>query len=794
MLKQRLLTSVFLGALIIPAAHAQSANDGTTTTNLGTLTTTGAGTAAANTPGGGQMVNEDSTKQVSTVTRTFIQTQAPSSNPFQLLQFQPSVNTNSTDGTGGVGGSLNVRGFDSSEMGFTIEGVPVNDSGNYAVYPQEYVDAENLSNIFLSQGSVDLNAPHIGASGGNIGISMIDPSDKRGGYVSQGIGNYNDHRSFLRLESGLLPTGTKFYVSTSYSSVNKWRGPGDDQKYNIEAKLIQQLPHDSSITASFIYVWERNYSYRAFTKAQLQQNSTQDYDASYTPGDTNYYKLRVNPFRNIITTIVGSFGITDNLRLTIQPYFWYGYGNGGGAANLNVKGPNANAGGFGDIFSTQADYPFALNGSPTSSGGTKVTAYDPSITTTYRPGIINTLTYTLANHTLSAGYWLEVTRHKQTGTYELLGSNGIPNDIWGANGTVIDPATGAPIQRRNQLTNNIAQEFFLTDDATYLQGRLHTYAGLRTPNYERKTVNEVNYSTTPNAQGQTNAQLSPSKQRRDYNDILPYVGVSYNITPVQMVYADFAGTYRAPQNYAFFDLPTRVANQKPESAYTTEIGYRYQTDKVLFQADAYNTHFVNREGAVGVDPVDLSTLDRNIGSTQDYGIELALGIEPVDHLSIHAEASYNASKLLDNISTAVSVKGNTVVVYLPTKGKQFPDVPEETASIGADYAITPVFSVGGNVKYTGVRYSTYVNDESAAPNFYAEFHADYHLPRFGFLQDPTIQLNVTNPFSFNYLGIISGTQLNAHNVTVNGVTAPGTAPTYDPAAPASFTVTLSTPF
>jgi iron complex outermembrane receptor protein len=774
MLKQRLLASVFLCATIAPVAHAQ-----TDTTNLGTLSTTGAGNAAANTPGGGLLVNETSTKQVSTVTRTFIQTQAPSSNPFQLLQFEPSVNAQSIDSTGSVGGSLNVRGFDSSEMGFTIEGVPVNDSGNYAVYPQEYVDAENLDNIFLSQGSVDLNAPHVGASGGNIGISMIQPSDKAGGYVAQGYGTNNEHRSFLRLDSGLLPTGTKFYVSSSYEAEDKWRGLGEDQKYNTEAKLVQTLPHDSSITASFIYVWEDNYSYLALTKAQWQANKYADYDTSFGGAtDTNYYKLHLNPFRNVITQITGNFGITENLHLTIQPYFWFGYGNGGGATDLNVDKANNDYNSFGPI---PFKYPLPTAGDSISGTGTaeKLLTYDPSITNTYRPGIINTLTYQLGNQTLAGGYWLEITRHKQTGEYEPVGLNGVPGNIWATNGVLLLP-NGTPAYRRDWLTGNTAQEFFLTDDGSWLNGKVETYAGIRTPNYKRTTDNE-----------EYGVPAADVHLRRDYNDILPYVGASYNINSAQMVFLDFAGTFRAPQNYAFFDNPPNQQDQKPETAYTTELGYRYQTDKVILQADAYNTHFINREGSLGVDPIDGTATDRNIGATQDDGVEFNSGYQPKPGFSLHATASYDDSTLLDNISTTETGGG---IGYVPSKGKQFPDTPKFQASAGADYEIWNGFSIGGTVKYVGVRYSTYVDDETTPAYYYTELHADYHLPHFGLLQDPTLQLNVLNMIDTNYLGVIYSQTLNAHTIGTGKTSIAGSSPTYDPGAPGSVTLTLSTPF
>jgi iron complex outermembrane receptor protein len=258
-----------------------------------------------------------------------------------------------------------------------------------------------------------------------------------------------------------------------------------------------------------------------------------------------------------------------------------------------------------------------------------------------------------------------------------------------------------------------------------------------------------------------------------------------------MVFLDFAGTFRAPQNYAFFDNPPNQQDQKPETAYTTELGYRYQTDKVILQADAYNTHFINREGSLGVDPIDGTATDRNIGATQDDGVEFNSGYQPKPGFSLHATASYDDSTLLDNISTTETGGG---IGYVPSKGKQFPDTPKFQASAGADYEIWNGFSIGGTVKYVGVRYSTYVDDETTPAYYYTELHADYHLPHFGLLQDPTLQLNVLNMIDTNYLGVIYSQTLNAHTIGTGKTSIAGSSPTYDPGAPGSVTLTLSTPF
>ncbi|MDD5336052.1 MAG: Plug domain-containing protein, partial [Rhodoferax sp.] len=89
-------------------------------------------------PGGsntGLIVQEDTPKARSSVNRAHLETLNPSSNPYQAIELLPGVNTFSNDATGLFGGGLRVRGANSVQMGFTINGAPVNDSGSFSVYP-----------------------------------------------------------------------------------------------------------------------------------------------------------------------------------------------------------------------------------------------------------------------------------------------------------------------------------------------------------------------------------------------------------------------------------------------------------------------------------------------------------------------------------------------------------------------------------------------------------------------------------------------------------------------------------
>src|SRR5438132_7878121 len=83
--------------------------------------------------GTGLIIQEEAPKARSTTTRAALDKQRSTSNPYQGLQLLPGVNTFSFDATGLFGGGMRVRGFNSDQMGFTVDGAPVNDSCSFTV-------------------------------------------------------------------------------------------------------------------------------------------------------------------------------------------------------------------------------------------------------------------------------------------------------------------------------------------------------------------------------------------------------------------------------------------------------------------------------------------------------------------------------------------------------------------------------------------------------------------------------------------------------------------------------------
>ncbi|MFN9943825.1 MAG: TonB-dependent receptor plug domain-containing protein, partial [bacterium] len=83
----------------------------------------------------GAIVAVDAPKSRASITEEFISRQAPGQSILDSINLLPSVNFTNNDAYGSAGGDITIRGFDSQRVALLQDGVPLNDSGNYAVYP-----------------------------------------------------------------------------------------------------------------------------------------------------------------------------------------------------------------------------------------------------------------------------------------------------------------------------------------------------------------------------------------------------------------------------------------------------------------------------------------------------------------------------------------------------------------------------------------------------------------------------------------------------------------------------------
>jgi iron complex outermembrane receptor protein len=256
-------TALFTGLLVAGAASAQST--GTTaaeaTAELDAVVVTGV--RGPREVGGAVAQNVDKTR--STINQELIARQNPGQTILQSLNLVPGLNFTNSDPYGNSGGNLRLRGFDGNRVGLAFDGVPLNDTGNYATYSNQQLDPELIERASVNQGTTDVDSPTAAAIGGIINYVSARPYEEAGVTFNSSIGEFNYGRVFFRADSGAFgPWGTTAYVTASRTEYDKFKGPGELGKTQLNGRLYQDLGDGNFASVSAHYNRNRNNFYNNF--------------------------------------------------------------------------------------------------------------------------------------------------------------------------------------------------------------------------------------------------------------------------------------------------------------------------------------------------------------------------------------------------------------------------------------------------------------------------------------------------------------------------------------------------
>src|SRR3954454_5166480 len=198
-------------AVFMPAAaYAQST--GTVTTEE-QIVVTGARTKNV----GGVQV-PDTTKAKAVITKELIERQASGQTILNVINLVPGVNFTNSDPYGSSGGNIRIRGFDGNRISLTFDRVPLNDSGNYAIFSNQQLDPELIEQVNVGLGVTDVDSPTASAAGGTVNYRTIIPTNDMGARFAASAGDWGYYRVFGVVETGTFTSfGTKAWLSASHA-------------------------------------------------------------------------------------------------------------------------------------------------------------------------------------------------------------------------------------------------------------------------------------------------------------------------------------------------------------------------------------------------------------------------------------------------------------------------------------------------------------------------------------------------------------------------------------------------
>lgn len=707
-------------------------------------------------PGGGLISVSNAVKSVETTSRDFILQQPATTNVMRLLAQQPGAVVSSPDPFGLQPGGITVRGLNNAEIAWNFEGAPANDG---AIYPNELVDTQNLEQVSLVPGSTDFDLPASGAAAGAVQILFHNPSHQAGGRINVSYGSFHTHNEYIRLESGDIGnTGLRGFFSFSNTEGNDWRSPGQNYRQHIDFKAIKEWKGGSQAALSIAFSDVNFQVERPPTMAAWQQSGINyTYSRTFTPGDTNFYRLHQNPFENVFASMPMTFIINRKIKFYADPYFYYGFGVIPGGTNLSTSSA---------YVGTQQVSGLSLynngNGSPSSS----TLLYSPTLINLIRSGFNTNITYQInQHHQLMLGYWYEYSERHNVGQFSYVGATGVPNDVMGVRNLVKLP-NGDDYRFTDYLARSQTNDIYFGDRMRFLNGRLAVDVGIKDIMLTQNAFNRI-----PGTTYNTNA---------NNNQVLPSIGVRYSIDKVNQVFADVGVNGKTPETSQLLDsvsattgkVTTRGGNaQKPEVSIVEEIGYRYQGDLLVGTVTLFNYNFVNRQVAT-IAYQNNAQINQyiNAGGQTSRGVDLSVGTRPWHHIRPFISAEYLHATIDNNIERSGDL--------LPTKGKTATGSPHWTANASLSYDDGSLFGLF-SFHYVSSQFSTFMNDQKMPAFYTTDLTLGYRMPNIWHLQHPTFQLNLVNLNNNKYLTGINSTTFNAVSTTgIYGTTIAGSSPTY----------------
>jgi iron complex outermembrane receptor protein len=694
----------------------------------------------------------------------FISKSSPGQSINDVINMVPGVSFFNADAYGSSGGAMYIRGFDSSRISQTFDGMPLNDTGNYALYSNQQLDPELIEQVNVNLGSTDVDSPTAAATGSTVNYRSRDPYAKRAVQAIGSIGEYGMRRLFGVVDTGRITnSGLSAWVSASTSYNRFYANTGGKVfKQQVNFKVKQPIGDNGdfvSIAGHFntnrnnfapsIPLVTQNTTGKVVNSSSSARYPTSWDDAQYTincadttsatKSSTGYgaFECRYNPSRTANLRINSRFTLADNLVLTVDPSFQYTKANGGGVGTLS-EGTNTN-GLVGFIGSSYyAGYDVNGNGA-VNTGTTAILVGNPSETETNRIGLLASLRWKInPSNTLRVAYSYDRGRHRQTGelTYVDL-TTGYATDYFPIDNPIKDKY-GNPIEKRNRMSYAILNKVSAEYNGKFLDNKLDLLAGIAAPFFKR---NLTNFCFTTDGSGNvscpapqdatafaaltTSATYAAPQQRvYNYNRVLPNIGFTYRFVPEASVFMNYSKGIQVPgtdtlYNSFFYAPSTNFGSPRPETTDNFDFGLRYRTGGFSASFGAWYSMFYDKISQVYDQNTLLSTYT-NLGKVEKYGLDATVSYKADEHFSIYAFGSWNKSRILADIAAGKSATGltgadGTVITrsdgtytYFLTAGKRESGVPLYTAGARFEAKFEPV-SLTVSVKNTGKRY---INSEN----------------------------------------------------------------------------------
>ncbi len=271
-----------------------------------------------------------------------------------------------TNQGGGDGDArINVRGFDQRNVGVMIDGVPVNDMENGAVYWSNWFGLDAITSQMQVQRGLGATKIAMPSIGGTINIITQGVGTKKGGSFKQEYATGNFLRSSLSYNTGMTKSGWGLTLSASYKQGQGWVEGTPTQGFFGYTKISKRLDNHLLTLSAFaapqqhgqrsffqgIQYWDANRSQDLgvqFDSTLLLNDMGIRYNQHWgyvtnEAGEREILNERLNFYNKPQITLKDFWSVNDKLAISNLAYLSIGRGGGTSIFNSSAILRDANS-------------------------------------------------------------------------------------------------------------------------------------------------------------------------------------------------------------------------------------------------------------------------------------------------------------------------------------------------------------------------------------------------------------------------------------------------------------------
>lgn len=682
------------------------------------------------------------------------------------------VNEGDTFGADDWSTTVSIRGFqlslDEQQIGITIDGI-ANGNSNYGggAKANRYIDTENLLGVDVSQGTADIASRSNEALGGTLNFTTVNPTEEQEVLTSLSIGDFGAQKTFARINTGEIASGTRAWFSVSKSQSSDWIDQSaENDRFHMAAKMVSeqgQMTYTGYV--SFDDTHEDNY--QRISLNQFAENPEWDRLTSEWTGipyvDQAYRRGWSTLRENLFAYLQAEYA-TDNLTVKANAYMHRNEGrgdwvppyivnvtdDGAGNAESEVTTDRTVQGGapLGRLFFVNnAGVALAPNTECQSSitfpyGGAGA-EYDPLC---YGAGAVPVGSYRHTHYEKDrVGINVDFAYDSMIGDI----ANTTRGGFW-----YEDYERGEYRDWHRMLDSKTGYEF---DHVAYWKQYDRTFPVETMMFY---IENEMDFGGVQARIGakqflvELEAQDNFANTSIDVNsdsDLLLNAGlVAQTGVDGLEIFAGYAENFAAVKDTVLERDASAFDLIEPETAENIDVGVRYTSNMINASATFYDITFEDRLVFLSPDSPDainylVGTNGSyvNVGGIESTGFELSATVYLNNNWAVYGSYTANESEYADG--SLDYPQGNTVF-----------GSPEDMYVLSIDYAKDSVFA-GLSNKYVGKRWMDAANSQRIDDYMVSDLYIGASLENLSQgLKNAEVRLTVNNLFDKSYLGGVAG--------------------------------------